>query len=250
MALESTNSPLLSVIVPAYNEAGRISAPLNSLHTSLDVHFPREFELLVVDNGSTDNTAEIAANQGASVLQLPNPGKGLALRSGMTEAKGIGVRAFCDADGSIVPDDVLRLIDAVLENTVDIAIAERLKSSGQHDSISRLIGGRALGRLCEVILPTGIRDTQCGAKAFEAQAANDLFSQSVTNGWGIDREVLSRARKNGYCIATVPVNVIPMEGSHVKPVRDGIRMVKETARVRKAMRNDAKAKSAIISPVR
>lgn len=252
MAFESTNSPLLSVVVPAYNEAGRMAEPLELLQGSLEKHYGTNFEVLVVDDGSSDNTSQIADEMGAKVLTLPfNQGKGAALRSGMLEANGTAVRAFTDADGSIKPDDVIRLIDIVGETPADIAIAQRDNYFGhQHESRTRLVGSLVLGALFEKMLPAGKHlDTQCGAKSFASDAARVLFGQSVSNGFFIDREILHRAHLNGYSVRTLPLVVTPKEGSTVRPVRDAFRMFNETVKVRKSLKNLSRLESDILSSV-
>lgn len=238
LILPSDANPLVSVIVPAFNEAGRICEPLDLLQNSLEKSYGSDFEILVIDDGSTDNTSSVAAEMGAKVLTLPgNQGKGGALRNGMLSAKGSVVRAFTDADGSISAQDVVKLIDTVGEGPAVIAIAERQLGPDQHDSIARLIGGRALNNLCKLVLPTNIRDTQCGAKAFDSVVSEDLFGQSTINGFGIDLEVLYKAQARSLEVASIPVKVTPKDGSTVRPVRDGLRMLNETYKVRKAIRN-------------
>lgn len=236
------STPLMSIIIPAKDEEQRIQKPLDDLQLFLDARYPGEHEILVVDDGSRDRTADIARIAGVDVLRLEqNCGKGAALRAGMLAANGSDVRAFCDADGSFAPDDVVRLIETVLDRTADIAIGQRLAGSDQHEELLRRLGSRAVSIVGELILPTGISDTQCGTKAFRSAVALDLFRHSQTNGFGIDREILYGARRSGYTVRPVPVPVSPKDGSTVRPLHHGRQMVKELWCVRQQAKATARS---------
>lgn len=231
----------LSVIIPAHNEAARILSYLRSITDYLTSR-QRPFEIVVVDDGSTDDTAAVVtafarALSCVHLIRLPRcSGKGAAVRHGMLEASGTW-RLFTDADGATPIRELPRLEEA-LRSGAQIAIGSRSLASRRPDFTVRarwhrsLLGGcfNAMARFGGI---HGIADTQCGFKLFEQTVAQDLFSVSCINGYGFDLELLYVARLRGYRVAEVPVNWADQPGSKVRPLRDGMHMLRELVTIRR-----------------
>ena len=230
-------APEASLIIPAFNEAKarrNLEATLTNAHLGLEREFGSNYELLLADDGSSDATIDIARQNGASVLALPHKGKGAAVRAGILHSQA-RYRAFMDADNSFRIDDVVSLIDKV-SGPADVAIATRhegLDTIGPHASRTRAIFSKALANVCEVITPTGVKDTQCGAKAFKGEVAQDLYGRSVIDGFAGDREVLHLAYKLGYSVVEQACHVTPQPGSKVRPLQDGVSIVRDAVRIRR-----------------
>lgn len=233
---EVVSTPVLSVVMPAYNEADRIQRPIEDLLHTLDTEFSRnDYELVVVSDGSEDDTAAIALEAGASsvIAYETNQGKGHAVKTGLLAASG-SARLFCDADGAFTPTAVIQMGERVINGEADIAIAQR--NNAGHESMLRKTGSHILGRLFEKMMPTGVDDTQCGLKAFNKLAVDLAIAPAVSTGFAFDREVLSRARASGLTIQSVGVEVTPIPGSTVRPLHDARRMFHELQQVRSQIR--------------
>ena len=225
----------LSVVIPAHNEATRILPYLRSVVSYLTgTH--RIFELIVVDDGSLDETATIVnrfARQHACVrlIRLPTcSGKGAAVRHGMQAACGRR-QLFTDADGATPIQELARLEEA-LEAGAQMAIGSRSLASRRSDFTvdarwHRSVLGSCFNMIVRLGGIRGIADTQCGFKLFESTVAADLFSVSRINGYGFDLELLYIAQHRGYRIAEVPVNWADQPGSKVRVFRDGVGMMRE-----------------------
>jgi glycosyltransferase involved in cell wall biosynthesis len=219
----------LSVVVPAYNEARRLKTSLPSL---LDVADDAGAEVIVVDDGSDDDTAAVAADHladlpGGRVVRLPlNSGKGAAVRAGVAHARGRSI-VFMDADLATDLNDLPALVDAL--ETADIAIGSRVLPGSTVDgaSASRARMGRTFNRMARAVTGLKLRDTQCGFKAFRAPVAQLLFHLGVVDGFAFDVEILALARRMGYRVAEVPVHWRAIEDSRVDVVRDPMRMVRD-----------------------
>ncbi|MCS7309837.1 MAG: glycosyltransferase family 2 protein [Armatimonadota bacterium] len=222
--------PSLSVVVPAYNEEGRLADTLPAMYSYLKEHyFP--FELLVVDDGSTDHTPAIVqqfAQQHPEVRLIsyqPNRGKGHAVRTGVLQAQGEWV-LFSDADLATPIEELTRLAEKLREG-YDIAIASRAAMGAQlvvRQPWYRELAGRSFNLMVQLLAVPGIHDTQCGFKLFRQQAAREIFSRCEENGFSFDIEVLHVAQRLGYRIAEVPVRWMHREGSKVRLLRDAVRM--------------------------
>lgn len=198
----------LSVIVPAYNEAPRLPGTLASVRAYLR-GLGREHEIVVVDDGSTDTTADVARAAGDDVRVLrheANRGKGYAVRRGMLAATGAR-RLMTDADLS-TPIEELAKLEAEIERGFDIAIGSRAVAGARievHQPAYREAMGRLFNRLVQALLLPGLCDTQCGFKLFTARAAQTVFSVSSLDGFSFDVEALYVARHRSLRIAEVPV---------------------------------------------
>jgi dolichyl-phosphate beta-glucosyltransferase len=236
-----TSVPFLSVIVPAYNERARIGATLRDLSKALAGLAP-SWEIRVVDDGSSDDTAAIveraAATDGRIVLQRePHRGKGAAVRAGMLASTGT-LRFMCDADLSMPPREIQRFIDAV-PATSDVAIASRELPGAVRIGEPHLRHwmGRGFNWLVRTTTLPGIQDTQCGFKMFSASAAEAIFPRVTTDGWAFDIEVLGLARQLGLRVLEIPVEWHYGAVSRVSPVRDTVRMTRELWAIRRRLRS-------------
>lgn len=234
----------LSVIVPAYNEAARIGKTLKRLQQYL-AHTTFSHEILVVIDGATDATVEVVRQQAERITGLRmiergvNRGKGFTVQEGMLAAVG-QVRLFCDADNStdIGHFDKMK---PLFNQGYDVVIASRNDSdvAGAEQVVSQAWYKRAVGRLgnrlVQQLAVPGIWDTQCGFKAFRAEAAERIFSQTTIERWGFDIEALALARALNYRIGIVPAHWINDERSHVRSL-DYLKVLADTWAVRRNLR--------------
>jgi len=232
------NTPRLSVIVPAYNEETRIGATLQRMVAYLEER-GESFELIVVSDGSTDNTNAVVNKIAEAHVQLrlltysPNRGKGYAVRVGMLAATGERV-LFSDADLATPIEEVEKLSEA-LDKGCDIAIGSRDTIGSElirRQSFVREMGGRFFNQLVQLIAVPGIHDTQCGFKLFTRRAVQTIYPRCQIDHFAFDVEVLFLARKYGFRISEIPVRWAHQEGSKVRFVRDAIRMLKTLFRIR------------------
>lgn len=229
---------MISVVVPAYNEEDRLPASLVAIRAWLDAE-AEPYEVIVVDDGSRDGTADLVEREARQWPQLrclrqpANAGKGAAVRAGMLEARG-ELRLFSDADLSAAMDQLPRLRERLLDRC-HVAIASRAVPGAQitvQQPGLRETMGRAYNRLVQLVLLPGIHDTQCGFKLFTAAAAIDAFGPLRTRGFGFDVEVLVRAQRCGHEIAEVPVVWAHKEDSRVSALRDSLRVLIDLVRIR------------------
>jgi dolichyl-phosphate beta-glucosyltransferase len=212
----------LSVVIPAYNEERRLPGTLATILPFLRAR-GESFEVLVVDDGSTDRTAEVARQAGPEVSVLQNPGnrgKGYSVRNGMLAAKGEW-RLMSDADLS-TPIEELDSLKAALKGGGEIAIASRAVLGAnlqKRQSIMRESSGRFFNLLVRLLHLPGINDTQCGFKLFSAAAAVAAFSNSRLDGFAFDVEALVLARRAGFGIREVAVTWRNDEQSRVSFLR-------------------------------
>jgi dolichyl-phosphate beta-glucosyltransferase len=222
---------VLSVVVPAYNESGRLPGSLRRMREHLDAA-GEEYEVIVVDDGSADDTYAGSAALAESWPQLTvlrferNRGKGAAVREGMLHAKGEH-RLFSDADLSTPLEELPRL-RSQLEGDTHVAIGSRGLADSRievHQEKRRELMGRTYNKLLQLLVLPGVHDSQCGFKVFTAEAAVACFGPLRTMRFGFDAEVLLRAKARGWRIAEVPVRWRHVEASRVNLVRDASRML-------------------------
>ncbi|MBX7187608.1 MAG: glycosyltransferase family 2 protein [Vicinamibacteria bacterium] len=198
----------LSVVIPAFNEEKRLPGTLARVLPFLRSR-GETFEVVVVDDGSKDRTAEVARTAGPEVRVLQNPGnrgKGYSVRNGMLNATGAW-RLMCDADLS-TPIEDLDTLKAALGGDAQIAIASRAVADAnveKHQSIARESSGRFFNLLVRVLHLSGIKDTQCGFKLFSAAAAEAAFRNSRLDGFAFDVEALVLAKRAGFGVREVGV---------------------------------------------
>jgi glycosyltransferase involved in cell wall biosynthesis len=208
----------ISIIIPAYNEEKRLPATLQRVRAYLDAASWDFAEIVVVDDGSHDGTAELARAAGARVLQNPgNRGKGYTVRHGMLEARGEWA-LFTDADLSSPIEELDKLIDAVDRAGAQAAIGSRAVDRslvGVHQPLFREYIGRLFNLVIRAITGLPFHDTQCGFKLFEAAAAREIFQRQRLDGFGFDVEVLFIAQRLGYRALEVPVRWNDVAGTKV-----------------------------------
>ncbi len=224
--------PELSIIVPAFNEEHRLARSLCQIHEYLH-HHGYNAEVIVVDDGSTDRTAQLADAARMSfpeIRRLSNPenhGKGFAVRQGMLEARG-DMALFTDADLSTPIQEAEKLLAPIRAGQYDGAIGSRRidpELIQVHQSATRELGGCLFNTLVRWITGLQFSDTQCGFKAFRREKARILFEQQRIIGFGFDPEILFLARRLGLKIAEVPVRWSHDSGSKVKFFKDGLAML-------------------------
>lgn len=223
----------LSVVIPAYNEAERLPQTLSRVREYYAAQ-SFEYEIIVVNDGSEDNTAEIAAQVADRVIDVqPNRGKGHAVRAGVMASTGDYI-LFCDADLATPQEEDSKLFSR-MEAGADIAIGSRpLRESDLEirQPWYREMLGRTFNFAVQTLGVRGIQDTQCGFKMFTRAAGHDVFSRAKVDRFGFDFEALMIARDLGYRIDEVGVRWRHQEGSKVNPVRDGIQMLGDLFRLR------------------
>jgi dolichyl-phosphate beta-glucosyltransferase len=232
------DTPRLSVIIPAYNEEERIGGTLDDL-TAYFAAVDYPVEVIVVDDGSTDGTAELVRSKigGPLPLQLldygRNEGKGFAVRHGITRASG-DYRLFFDADGS-TPIDQVEKFWPQFESGFDVALGSRALPDSDvvvHQPWYRETMGRTFNLMVRLLTVRGFHDTQCGFKAFSRPAVEIIFGRQRLAGFGFDVELLYIAQMHGLRAVEVPVKWINSPSSRVHPIRDASRMFLELIKIR------------------
>jgi dolichyl-phosphate beta-glucosyltransferase len=229
-------TPFLSIIIPAYNEERRLPATLEQIYAFLEKQ-TYDFEVIVVENGSTDKTLEIAqkyskSHPHLSVISNPERGKGLAVRYGMLSAHG-DYRFMCDADLSMPVEEINRFIPPALPNC-DIAIASREAPGAvrYNEPSYRHFIGRAFNLLIRLLAIPNLQDTQCGFKCFRAGPAEDLFRRQTLPGWSFDVEILYIALRRGYQVAELPIPWYFNPDSKVRVLHDSLKMGLDLLKIR------------------
>ncbi|HKP51381.1 MAG TPA: dolichyl-phosphate beta-glucosyltransferase [Chloroflexia bacterium] len=243
------SEPYLSVVIPAYNEAARLPTTLQKVMSYL-VGCDYSYEVLVVDDGSEDRTADIVdetaqelGDPNLQVVRNPHRGKGYAVRTGILQARGSFI-LYSDADLSAPIEEVEKLLP-YLNGKYQIAIGSREgKGAVRYDEPHyRHLMGRVFNTLVRVVALPQFNDTQCGFKAFRREAAHNLFRSLHLYGdksgdvkgamvTGFDVEVLYLALKWGYRVKEVPIRWYYSKGANVNPVKDSYRMLKDIIKVR------------------
>ena len=234
----------LSVIIPAFNEAERLPATIDAAYKWLAEHIDGGFEIIVVDDGSSDATVTkthemISRRPHLRVLEQPqNMGKGAAVRRGMLEANG-EVCLFMDADHSTHIREAAKVLPAI-EAGADVVIASRQHPESDisvSQSWLREHMGKSFNMIMRSIVGLEMQDTQCGFKAFTAKAAKEIFSRQQLDGFSFDVELLFLARKLGFKVAEIPVEWINEPNSRVRMLADPALMFMDVMRIRRMHRD-------------
>lgn len=225
----------LSVVIPAYNEESRLKTSLERIVEYLSSQDYRS-EILLVDDGSTDRTVEVAQEVAPEIRIIRNDrnrGKGYSVRHGMMQAKG-AYRLFSDADLS-TPIEEIEKFWPEFEKGYDVVIASRALPDSQvevHQSWVREQCGRTFNKLVKIIAMSKFKDTQCGFKAFSASAAGIIFPRQTISGWGFDTELLYIAQKHRLKVNDVPVRWLNSANSRLNLIKDSSHMFFELLSVR------------------
>jgi dolichyl-phosphate beta-glucosyltransferase len=229
----------LSIVIPAFNEGSRLKRAAVTLIDAIvaGVIDPWATELILVDDGSTDDTSQQAVDcLGPSfplmrVLRLEeNSGKGAAIRAG-AGAAGAPVVIFMDADMSVNPAQIPRLLAAMAESDVVIGSRSLPDSVVRGATLHRKVMGRTFNLFVNGMTQLGLKDTQCGFKAFRTPVARILFHLMMVEGFAFDVDVLTLARLLGLRISELPVDWQSAPNSTVRPVRDAVAMARDVVRV-------------------
>ena len=230
--------PRLSIVIPAFNESARIEDALERVMSCV-AERRWDAEVVVVDDGSKDNTAEIVHQwmvryPRLHLVQNPgNKGKGYSVRNGLLQAAG-DIVMFTDADLSAPMEEAERLI-AAIEDGADVAIGSRWMDRTRqtiHQPLYRQFFGRCFNWITRTVMGLPFKDTQCGFKAFKRPAAQVIFRLQTIERWGFDPEILFIARKLKYVIREVPVTWGHDERSRMSYLKDGMKMLEEMAAIR------------------
>ena len=235
------NAPTLdlSIVIPAYNEDGRLPKSLEHIFAYLQTQ-PYRAEIIVVDDGSSDRTSEFvnACGQKDHGLRLlsnsGNRGKGFSVRRGILEARG-KIALFTDADLSTPIEEADKLLESLQDGGYDVAIGSRAIDRSLievHQPVIREQAGIFFNRLVQWIMGIKISDTQCGFKAFRMDRARIIFEQQRVEHFGFDPEILFLAKRHGLRVAEVPVRWSHVSASKVNVAADGIRMFLELLWIR------------------
>jgi dolichyl-phosphate beta-glucosyltransferase len=234
-----TPAASLTIVLPAYNEVDRLGPALDELFGYLgrrgvqardgapgSAFLPPSIEILVVDDGSTDGTADLVRNRpeaaastvaSLSVLSVPHGGKGAAVRAGVLHATSDLV-VFSDADMATPPDQIPLLVAALADH--DVALGSRIQPDGSDMRASqpwyRRLLGKAFHQLASIWVVGPVQDTQCGFKGFSRESAHDLFARQRVDSIVFDVELIFLARKRGYRIAIVPIRWADRRGSRMR----------------------------------
>jgi dolichyl-phosphate beta-glucosyltransferase len=230
--------PGYSIVIPAFNESTRLGATLEKVLAYVHAR-GWDAEVIVVNDGSHDNTADIvrafsAKDPALRLVENPgNRGKGYSVRNGMLNARG-GIVFFSDADLSSPIEEAPKLLQA-LEAGADIAIGSRwlrAETQTQRQPLHRQVFGRIFNLMLRVALGLKFKDTQCGFKAFRQPAVRAIFPLQKVERWGFDPEILFLARKFKFKVQEIPVVWGHSGGTRIHPLVDGSRMVMEMLRIR------------------
>ena len=235
----------LSIVIPAFNEERRLPATLDRI-LAFEKQSPISFrEILVVDDGSRDGTAALVQARGGIIRLLSNPGnrgKGYAVRNGMMAAAGEWILST-DADLSAPIEELGKLIDAARKENAVVAIGSRAlnrKLVKVHQPMMREISGRAFNIVMRAVTGLPFRDTQCGFKLFQRDAAREIFPRQVEDGFSFDVEDLLIAQSLGLRSIEVPVEWSNVEGTKVS-LAQGVKSFADLVRIRsRALRGNYK----------
>jgi len=238
-------TPALSIVIPAYNEAGRLPQSLQQLREFFDEH-PLEVEILVMVERSKDNTLSMALEAVGEdarfriIDNLVQRGKGYAVRCGMRQTIG-DIIVFMDADLSTPLEEILDFLDYLQGfPEVDVLIGSRELAQSRVEKPQNALRrnmGRTFNKLVQHYGIAGITDTQCGFKAFRRDAAREIFARQKLDGFAFDVEVLMLAQSMNFRVDVLPVRWFNSADSRVNIVRDSWRMFRDLLRIRRLVKH-------------
>jgi len=216
---------IVSVIIPCYNEAGSIAKVIRGFHKSLLIRDIFTFDIIVVDNGSTDRTAEIAIQAGARIVSVPKKGKGNAVRAGF---RSIDPKAayvvMIDGDDTYRPEEVLRLLEPLHNGFCDVVVGSRLGGKIHGDAMSKLnrAGNWSYTHLVRLIYKVNVTDVLSGYFAWKRSVIKKLAPQLHSRGFTIEMEMITKMARMGCEVYSVPISYHQRNGhTHLRPFNDG-----------------------------
>ena len=241
-------NPTISIVIPAYNESERMADPLAKVIDFVE-GTDEQAEIIVVDDGSSDDTANVARevlaqkpNIASDVIRYEeNRGKGFAVKTGLLAAKS-DIGLFSDADLSTPIEEMQKLVDPIKQGKYDVTFGSRALDRsliGTHQPWRREQGGRLVNLMIRTLSGLDFSDTQCGFKAFNMAKFRPLLQMMKIDRFGFDVEFLYVAKHNGLRLAEIPVRWNDVAGSKVSAIRDTRRMVSELMQIRKNSRQGA-----------
>jgi glycosyltransferase involved in cell wall biosynthesis len=220
----------LSVVIPCFNEEHKIANTVDQINTFLET-LQFDFEIIVVNDGSSDNTRDTAKSLDVVLVDYDdNMGKGYAVKKGVERSSGDYI-LFIDADHTIS----IAHIDLFLKSidNSDVVIASKYMGKANHVSFLRKMLGKTFAAFRKVITGLRYKDTQCGFKLFKSEVAKDLFSKLSVYGWCFDVEILILAKKSNYQVIELPVNLDKtIGGSQIHLVSSSIKMLIDLIKIR------------------
>jgi glycosyltransferase involved in cell wall biosynthesis len=238
--MDNQKMSYLSIVIPAYNEEGRIGRTLTGTFDYLDAQ-SYDSEVIVVNDGSRDQTArkveEFQSRAAGRLRLIENPGnrgKGYAVRNGMLKARG-EIVLFYDADLATPTSEIVKVIEPIAANQYDVVFGSRALNYeliGVHQSFLRELRGRMGNLFLRALLGLNFKDTQCGFKAFRREAAQSIFPLQQIDGFGFDPEILFIGQKQGWRLLEMPVRWNHVEGSSVTLFGTSIKVLLEVLTVR------------------
>lgn len=229
----------LSIVIPAYKEEKRISIILDAIRKFQHLNTDLKIETIIVVDGSPDKTAEVVNSYKGVIDNLniidrkKNLGKGATVKEGVMAAQGNYI-LFTDADNSTPIEQVTKLLQFMKK--YEVVIGSRYTRDGKlatPQPLTRRIGSRVLNIIIQMLAISGIRDTQCGFKLFQAEAAREIFTRTTLNNFSFDVELLAIAKKLGFKIKEVGITWYDNPHSTVSPIKDGFQMIKDAWYIRK-----------------
>lgn len=232
----------LSIVIPAYDESERLGSTVHQILAYIKKQNP-DAELIVVDDGSKDNTAEVAEKAFAEFPEIEarvvryekNRGKGYAVKTGLLEAK-YDIALFSDADLSTPIEETPKLVELIESGACDVAFGSRALDRsliGTHQPWRREQGGKVVNLIIKTMTGLKFSDTQCGFKAFNMKKFRPLLEVMQIDRFGFDVEFLFVAQYHKLCLKEIPVRWNNVEGSKVSVVRDTRRMMTELTQIRR-----------------
>lgn len=246
--MNAVDRPYLSIVIPAHNEEHRLPPALEKIDAFLKAQ-SFSAEVVVVENGSTDRTLEIAQGFASRLpyvraMTVDTRGKGLAVKAGMLSAHG-DFRFICDTDLSMPIEDVVKFLPPVVTGS-DLMIATREGPGANRvgEPAYRHFMGRVNNLIIKIMAVRQFEDTQCGFKMFTREAAEDLFTVQRMDGIGFDVELIFIAVKRGYKIKEIPITWYFDPDSRMRLVQDSLHMLQEIWQIRRNWRNGLYARHA------